>query len=602
MLGVPKKYAKKGQELTVPRHFYQPKGSRVWYVRLVPPTHVKPFVSETEFRKSTGQRDLKRAIPIGAVLIAEKLREWDVLVHTQHGAVAQKVILTSGLIESICASRIYTWMRNDDDERTAGLTEQQLAEIEDFSQLTDRAMREVLARGPGSPRWSDAVEMVIDWVTTLGYAIDLSDPSFPQLVREFARAEKRAQDYIASRNRGDDVVTPELATQAQNCLSSVAENFKAFKTMKAETKHVGTILHAWKLFVEYCGDIPFDRVKPSHVFEFMESRMRAEVRPWSENRAKTFGKRALREVFGFARTKGLMSIPNPVDELEVFPSLSKHEEAARKNPRYPFTSGQLNSLFKSKWYDPNEFGAFRGKMREDLGARYWVPLIGLFHGNRVGEAVQLVASDFRTEGAIFVVTFRTEIDEGGSDQSARVGMNSEEAISKEVRKLRSLKNMSTSRTVPVHPALVALGLREFVELRRKLGGVNALLFPSSLPEASGGSPKLGRAYEQAFLRFVRDKLGFGRGFGNHSFRHQLEDRIRKAQATTGVWPPGLGQQFTGRKRTRSLDRGILLAEGSESAYGNGYAPGAMVTYLEKLDFNDVELPANFREWLKNSSA
>lgn len=601
---MPKTYAKKGQELTVPKYFYQPKNSRIWYVRIVPGDHVKQAGAEAEFRKSTGQADLKRAVPIGMSLIAEKLREWDTLARAIKGVTAKPTVLTKGLIEGICAARLYSWLKTDDDEREAGLTDQQLAENDNFCELTDTTMRAVLAQGPASLRWAEVVESVLDWAHVMGHALEVSDPLFPQLVRDFAKTEKEANRRISVRNQGDEAETPPAPIHNGKTLSSITEDFRAYKATKADTKHVGTMLNAWRLFIEYCGDIAFDSVKPWHVFDFMAARMSAETKPWSEKRAKTFGKRALREVFGLARTKGLMTISNPVDGLEAFPSLSKQEEAARKNPRLPFTTEQLNALFHSPWYDPNEANLFRGKMRTDLGARYWVPLIGLFHGNRVREAVQLVASDFSFRSDLFVVTFRTELDEAdgeGATEPLRKSGRARAQAAQQLQQLRSLKNRATNRTVPVHPHLIELGLADFVESRRKESGPNALLFPSSQPNGGGKTPKLGRAYEQAFLRYVRDVLGFGKGYGNHSARHQLEDRVRKAQATTGVWPPGLGQQYTGRKRTRPVDRDVLLAEGSEADYGDGYTPAAMLPYVKKLDFSGIGLPKPFTSWKAGTS-
>ncbi|MDR4127250.1 hypothetical protein, partial [Yanghanlia caeni] len=77
---MPNNHAKKNQSLTVPQHFYRPKTSRNWYVRLVPPAHLKGVPGVEDLRKSTGHADLKRARPIGQTLIAERLREWDALV------------------------------------------------------------------------------------------------------------------------------------------------------------------------------------------------------------------------------------------------------------------------------------------------------------------------------------------------------------------------------------------------------------------------------------------------------------------------------------------------------------------------------------------
>lgn len=598
---MPKTYAKTGRKLTVPKHFYQPKNSNNWYVRLVPPTHTRHAVTEREFRKSTGHSDLKRAKPIGMTLIAEKLREWESLACATEGVTAKPTILTNGLVENICAVRLYSWMKTDDSEREIGLTDQQLVSNEDFCKLSDTAMRAVLVHGPASARWGEIVESVLDWTQVMGYALDLSDPLFPQLVREFAKTEKEANRRITTRNQGDDAETPPTPVHTGKTLSSITEDYCAFKSVEAgTTKHVKTIINAWQLLIEHCGDIAFDSVKPSHIFEFMEARMKAENKPWSESRAKDFGKRSLRDVFGFARTKGLMTVPNPVDGLEVFPSLGKQEEASRKKPRFPFKTKQINAIFCSAWYDPMESNLFRGKMRTDLGARYWIPLISLFHGNRVSEAVQLTASDFSFEGNMFVVTFRTMLNKADDDDPAgaltKTRLNSAQEII-DLQNLRSLKNQSTHRTVPVHPHLVELGLADFVSKRRKESGTNALIFPSSFPEDGGSDPQLGRAYEQKFLRFVRDELAFGNGYGSHSYRHQLEDRIRTAQATTGVWPAGLGQQYTGRKRTRAVDVGVLQVEGSEADYGDGYSPAAMLPFAKKLDFSDIELPRPFTAWI-----
>lgn len=107
----------------------------------------------------------------------------------------------------------------------------------------------------------------------------------------------------------------------------------------------------------------------------------------------------------------------------------------------------------------------------------------------------------------------------------------------------------------------------------------------------------GRAFEQSFLRYVRDTLGFGKGFGSHSFRHLFEDRIRQAQAVA-VWPAGISQVLSGRQLTRDKDREFFRELGSEQEYGNGYQPAALLPYLERLNFDDMSFPAEFLHWAK----
>jgi len=493
------------------------------------------------------------------------------------------------VIEKICAARLYASMNVDETDRTEGLSDDDLAELEQFCELTDQAMRAVLSRGKASHQWPELVQDLLMWSETCGHILDSNDPMFGKLVRDFAAVEKEAAARIQARNRGDASVTPALPPYRSATLSSLVEPYREFKAQRSQRPHVDACVHAWSLLTDHCGDLPFDAVTASHIFNFLHDRMRAAQKPWSERRALGFGKSALREAFGLARTSGLMTAPNPVDAMEVDPRLTEAEEAKHRKPRHPFTAAQLNKLFASSWYDPTNARDFRGKMQGDLGARYWVPLIGLFHGNRVREALQLTAGDLSHDGDIMLLTFQTEIDGDGAEGVTDDAMAS-------LKKLRSLKNAATRRTVPVHPELLALGFAEFVEAR-KSEGPSALLFPSSMPEPGGQRPKLGRAYEQAFLRYVRDRLGFGSGFGNHSFRHQLEDRIRAAQGVIARWPPGLAQQYVGRTRTRDADREILLTEGSEAHYGAGYPARVVLEWIARLDVSDVRLPMRFSDWL-----
>lgn len=586
--------AKSTAELAVPEHFYRPPRSTRWYVRLVAPEPIRHLVPDPDFRKSTGQADLRKAKAIGAALIAEKCQEWQALAASlvyDGDDYAVATVVTPAVIDKVCAARLYSWLKTDDDDRLEGLTDEQLADIEDFCALTDKSMRSILAQGQASPRWPEVVDTLLEWCSTCGHKIDLGDPMFPTLVKAFAAVEKEAHSRISARNSGEYTPTPAAPPYRLATLSAVTDIYHTHKAIKVKSKHLDTLVHAWELFIEYCGDIPLDSVTSGHVFEFLEARMTSSDKPWSEARALQFGKSVLREAFGLARTRNLMTRTNPVDDMEVPPSLSPDEEAKRKQPRYPFTTKQLNALFASSWYEPDNEEQFRGKMRTDLGARYWVPLIGLFHGSRVREALQLAPYDFLWDQDIFLLSFQKDLElEGLVGEAAN--------LAAALEKLRSTKNAATERVVPVHPKLLELGFAEFVEEQRKAAS-SMLLFPSSLPGPDSERPKLGRSYEQAFLRHVRDRMGFGHGFGNHSFRHQLEDRIRAAQRVGHQWPAGLAQQYMGRARTREVDRDVLLSEGSESLYGLGYPHNIVKDWVSLLDFSDLKLPPPYKEWLRS---
>ncbi|GLS13524.1 integrase [Hydrogenophaga electricum] len=575
----------------MPENFYRPSHGRTlsWYVRLVPPAPLKGQPGVREFRKSTGTSDLRRAKAIGARLIADKLAEWDQLLAKTKAPATGPRILTADLIDHICARRLYHWMRLDDEARFDGdgYDDAAGAALVQLCQVTDQSMRSVVQRGKASPEWGNVLDVIDFWCGQIDCPVERTDPLYPQLVRAFAEVERDAAGRLLRRADGEATPTPAKPAAAGATLSAMTEPYRDYKKRNAGAKYLSTSQNIWSRLIEHLGDVPLAAVKGADLYDFLEARMRATERPWSMKHAHGLVKRTLREVFSLARTRGLLVGGNPVDDLEIMPQLTAAEERSRMKPRHPFTDTQLTTVFTSDWYRVGTV-RWRGKMGKDLGARYWVPLVCLFHGNRVREVLQLVASDIGCAETIPVVHFRAELAGEQADLLA-------------VGAARSVKNVATERVVPLHPTLCALGFVEFVQQRRQADGEHAMLFPSSIPAPGGRAPIIGRAYEQAFLRYVRDELAFGRGFGNHSFRHQLEDRIRDAQRPGQQWPAGMAQAYTGRKRLRSQDVGRIEQEGSEADYGRGYGPTLMLEYVKTLSFDKVTLPPPFAAWLADSN-
>lgn len=130
--------------------------------------------------------------------------------------------------------------------------------------------------------------------------------------------------------------------------------------------------------------------------------------------------------------------------------------------------------------------------------RYWLPLMGRATGCRLEELCQLRVDDFTEQQGIQCI----RIDD------SREGQN--------------LKNASSRRILPLHPALLDLDLLQHVESVRASGADR--LFPEL--EAVRG--KLGHAPSKWFGRY-KTKLGITdprKTF--HSFRHTLIDDLRDA--------------------------------------------------------------------------
>jgi integrase len=86
-----------------------------------------------------------------------------------------------------------------------------------------------------------------------------------------------------------------------------------------------------------------------------------------------------------------------------------------------------------------------------LPLHYWGPLLGLFHGLRLGEIAGLLVRDVAEEGGEPILLLRDG--------------------------KRPLKTKAARRDLPLHPELIRLGFPDFVERRRKeTAGEEELLF------------------------------------------------------------------------------------------------------------------------------
>jgi hypothetical protein len=478
-----------------------------------------------------------------------------------------------------------------------GLDDEELQRMDEFCQYTDPVMRGVIAQMRASSKWNSVVESVVEWCHDLGYEVDPADPLFTRLVRDFARAERKALSFISARNNGDDPPEAELAPKSGTRLSDMNDAFVKHKSTTVGRKPVSMALSIWKKFIGFKGDVFLDEVTSNDIYRFFQARLFTDSDKWSEGYVYGHVKRALKDFFALARTMNVMTADNPVTKLEIVPRLPEQERKKRLKPRFPFSSEQINILLSSEWYRPRST-QFRGKLGDDLAARYFGPLIGLLHGMRVREFLQLMTSDILVADGVLCFKFQTELE---TDEETDPGL----AKSRKGRPdaqvplpERTVKNLSVLRTIPVHPKLIELGFADYVASHRSLSGADVPLFKSSVPKPGGKAPMWGRAFEQAFLRYARDKLAFGAGYGSHSFRHQFEGRIRDTQARKGIWPAGLPQLLTGRLLPRDADRDFFRDIGSERGYGNGYKPSAALPFIEKLIFDDISFPIVFNSWLK----
>lgn len=175
-----------------------------------------------------------------------------------------------------------------------------------------------------------------------------------------------------------------------------------------------------------------------------------------------------------------------------------------QNPRPTFSTEQLNEILKSPVFtgfqeDGKEH--LKGNMRAD-DWRYWIPLVCLFSGARLGEIAQLRTDDVRKERGVWFMHLRHD---EATEQSTKSGF---------------------SRAAPIHSKLIELGFLKFHERQvKRAAGADQAMFPELDKNARGQiSGKVGRWWRD-YLEAIGIKDG-GDGYGSHSFRHTMADFLR----------------------------------------------------------------------------
>lgn len=236
----------------------------------------------------------------------------------------------------------------------------------------------------------------------------------------------------------------------------------------------------------------------------------------------------------------------PDNVAQDIPPLKKREAAEAQ--RLPFRCDELASIFAQP--------IFTGCLNDERGyatpgpnvirrSRYWLPLVALFTGMRMGEILHLTTDHVRVSraGNTFIV------------------------LTRDMR----LKTDSAEREIPVHPMLQRLGFLDWVDVRRQAGKHD--LF-DDVPDGRHGYRS--DTFTKRFATFLkridlpaerRSKLCF------HSLRHTFKDALNETGA-----PESEMEEICGWSRGKKTSR----------RYGSGLSADRLKPYVDRVTF-DVDL-------------
>lgn len=181
------------------------------------------------------------------------------------------------------------------------------------------------------------------------------------------------------------------------------------------------------------------------------------------------------------------------------------------NKRRPWTADELSTFFKQPLHLDY---LFPDDKKAGKDAAYWIPLLGLYTGARVGELAQLRVIDVLTDSDVPMLSITNEGDE------------------------QRVKTKAGLRDVPIHSELIRLGFLDYVASAQKQS--SGSLWPD-LPTREG---KPGGYFSQWFGIYRRG-LGFGKAPDFHCFRHTVRTQMSEAGIPEAVIDTLVGHEVNG---------------------------------------------------------
>jgi hypothetical protein len=263
-----------------------------------------------------------------------------------------------------------------------GLTPLQLRRLAEVNLTADAAAGQALA----GRNLRHVVPLADTAARRLGLLVDWKAPEARPVLLECLKAYRAALADIVQRDRGADIETPSApekvtATKAAT-LRDVFEKWKGSKRRGEDA--LRACERALRAFELQSGNPPLNKITRAQGSEFRAPLLAEDISSKTAHDRITWVKSLLR----FA-SRDLELIPrNPWEGLDI--------EHSTKTPRRPWKPEELRAFFGLPLFTSYALP----KYVDAAGpAAYWIPLLGLFTGARIGELCQLRPEDVTTDAA-----------------------------------------------------------------------------------------------------------------------------------------------------------------------------------------------------------
>lgn len=375
-------------------------------------------------------------------------------------------------------------------------------------------------------------------------------------------AQKILSDYIATAvPPGVPLYSPEAPAKRLRekvLFSQAAERYISTKLKENAWKdrNVRDIRGRLGNFIDIIGDKFIEDITRTDMRIFVETLQKL---PPNRSKSKLYAGKSVAEILDM-RPEQTLNVATVNTILEAVGSLLEwfvNEGVLEKNPakglqikdsrqaielRDAFTCDELEKIFAHPKFSKGKFKS---------ASYFWIPLIALFTGARLEEIAQLHCTDlYRNHGSEGLWVF--DINDAGKDEAGHG---------------KSLKNRNAKRIIPIHKALLDIGLLDYHARTAKAKHIR--LFPDL--KITANTSKLGKQPGKQFKAVVVAVLGDAaekKSF--HSLRHTFSDFYKQRG-----WQTDMFRQLYGHE----------LPHLAANQYGSKFPPDLLYCeVIEKLDY------------------
>jgi len=299
------------------------------------------------------------------------------------------------------------------------------------------------------------IAMLMDYITKLSTKLSLL-LGIPNVIQESTSASSpsNSQFHQQTTTASNATFVEKQPKTGSPLFSEVLQTFLNCGDHSARGKM--QIISSTDAFVQWTGNKPITDYTEGDLVDFKNNCLRKLPKHWSKIHE---GKSIQEAVVIGPANRALITINNNLTSVRSVFSYAKKHRWIDINPATGVKESKpKESRSKDRSYSDDEIKKLfeNLKYKEKYPSRYWMVLIALHNSFRANEICQLHTEDIlEIEG---IPCF--DINENDKKNT-----------------LKSVKNHSSCRIVPVHPTLIQAGFLKYVERRKEeVGNRNSLLF------------------------------------------------------------------------------------------------------------------------------